>query len=1427
MNLKSRSIFKNFSAVFLLLLIVTAVFIPFESARAGAGAWLAEFIADAMLDKVGFFTPIYFIVYQILNMCLMVVTILVYFGSWLIDVFLDEAIYTSVLDMTNPTSAVSIGWTTVRDACNTFFILFLLLIAFSTILRIQAYSAKSLLPKLIISLFLINFSATIAMMVIDFGQVFMFEIKTWMGAGFVNAGSPLTSIVDYYNNEYNFIPPSKSYLLSDVVGVAFAVAYSTVLGLLYIMLALFLMVRIIVFVILIIVSPFAFFSIILPGMRTYTSQWWQSLVSNAIFGPVFLFFIFLAGKMAQSMQTFPTPAATSEISSLSYIIANLIPHIVAMGMLMAAIPVTQKLGAAGASKIIGGTAGLGKVGIGAIAGAKLAGGGLKKAGGGTVGRAHSGLKGGVLGKGVAKNYNKMADKIGGGIKSLPIAGRILIKHEAGEAEKKKEAIAKHEKILESRTDKDKKKYVDSFKLDKNAQAEAKQAMFNVLAKDNGAGLTNKNLQKMGYEKEVAGKNIFDEEKFNEDYGQVVAHGHDTSKIETYRPDLINDKKDRLEKIDKIAANGDEKNIKLATLADPEMDARLRKAVGKTRYNNLINSKPQTEKDDLAEIKENQIIKGLAIAEANKDHEDALDVTSSEGRDELFKQQTDIAYLSGTEDKAKKMRKVKGVKIDKEEGQKGHFVLDYEKDTRGKDIIDKDVAGNVVNRMTTDELIDQNPQFLKDTSHMIKDPQQFSRINKNKNITTEQSEAIKESISGRMDEISKASDEYKRLEKAAGTMGCSITKPDKKKPDDKDKDDHDFDPSYGFASSKPQSKQSTSGNKSDSDQKTVEKLNELAREEGFEGIDVSEKSSGINVGSAGFLKTSGSGDGGKKAGKVLVSPKVLRNTKELFETDKEFAKEGVKGLIKHEKVHIGKGPASEVLKREEAELGEYSKKEGVFPEDIKRKKVELHKKYHEGGESGAGGEMQTEVERVNEAFKNPKQFIKDQARIHVTADVVHEGMDKMGEIEYGPENSGLHRTHSAFINDKVAGDITERMEGMRQDLVAKHNMKKGAGNKEPSDSGDDDTTVEGGDEFMTGGGEGGAEAGTKNETNGKETESGKIRKAYLKTNIAVGEADKIALGVIGKVDKKVGLANKVVLPAVDEAIEVNKRKLADPNLTNKQIREEELAKLKGIVKPVVSENADEGVKVAGDKAGAALDKIGERGGKIGVAAKVASKVVGNEQVQGMMSNKIKNKLDDKEEKPEAKKTTIETAKQSKSKQQAIAEERKSETVVKTEKVATKKDAGSVPVVKTEITSKSNVGGEISSQIKEALDGIGEKMRQEITNNVSVDSPQIDLKEIIDTDKIAETIKKGIDIKDVEKTLKDVKKSFDKFKGNNNESSSTTVFGAGISTVEGELNRVLTVKDHKERDIKLATITQVMNEIKSGMKKQDRSSAKENE
>ncbi|HBH46986.1 MAG TPA: hypothetical protein DDX47_06550, partial [Candidatus Jacksonbacteria bacterium] len=71
------------------------------------------------------------------------------------------------------TEAVDKTWQIVRDLSNLFFIIVLMAIAFSTMLKLEAYKWQRLLPKLLMVAILINFSKTIAFMILDIGQVLM------------------------------------------------------------------------------------------------------------------------------------------------------------------------------------------------------------------------------------------------------------------------------------------------------------------------------------------------------------------------------------------------------------------------------------------------------------------------------------------------------------------------------------------------------------------------------------------------------------------------------------------------------------------------------------------------------------------------------------------------------------------------------------------------------------------------------------------------------------------------------------------------------------------------------------------------------------------------------------------------------------------------------------------------------------------------------------------------------------------------------------------------------------------------------------------------------------------------------------------------------------------------------------------------------
>jgi hypothetical protein len=350
--------FRNsLKAKLFVFLIIFATITPIHFANAG---WLSEYLEKEAQDLV--FAVVAVISYIVFQFAFYFVK----FGAWLVDVMLTPEIYSSVLNIKDPNSPIMVGWATIRDFGNMFFILLLLLIAFSTILRIQKYNAKNLLPKFIVALFLINFSAVIAGLVIDFGQIFMYEIRSWLGTfgGDGGASAGLTSIVDEFNSDV--IKNGYSLDTQGGIKLAFYAIFTLILGCVYIMLAGFLLIRLVALAILIVLSPLAFLGIVMPGLTSVSGEWWKKLFEYSLFGAIFIFFVYLASNMANSLTGMHVADISNGTisSNLSQIVLNIVPYTVSLGMLLAVIPVTRRLGIAGADKLIGGTMGIGKIAMG-------------------------------------------------------------------------------------------------------------------------------------------------------------------------------------------------------------------------------------------------------------------------------------------------------------------------------------------------------------------------------------------------------------------------------------------------------------------------------------------------------------------------------------------------------------------------------------------------------------------------------------------------------------------------------------------------------------------------------------------------------------------------------------------------------------------------------------------------------------------------------------------------------------------------------------------------------------------------------------------------------------------------------------------------------------------------------------------------------
>lgn len=265
------------------------------------------------------------------------------------------------------TDIVRIGWKITRDLANMFFVLILMAIAFASILRLETYGMKALLPKLIIAALLINFSLVLSGVVVDFAQVITDFFLSQAGGD------------EFQANMMNATQAVKALAIRDDVslgtgitamGNIFIGALLTVIFLLIIFFvfaayALFLVIRIVALWFLLILSPIVWMLWILPATRDFFGKWWANFIKWSFFAPASAFFLFLAIFSYRSLLTESIGNAlrADDYSKLLPSFTepnNLLQFLLVIGILFGGLIVAQQMGAYGAQGAIGIARGAGK-----------------------------------------------------------------------------------------------------------------------------------------------------------------------------------------------------------------------------------------------------------------------------------------------------------------------------------------------------------------------------------------------------------------------------------------------------------------------------------------------------------------------------------------------------------------------------------------------------------------------------------------------------------------------------------------------------------------------------------------------------------------------------------------------------------------------------------------------------------------------------------------------------------------------------------------------------------------------------------------------------------------------------------------------------------------------------------------------------------
>lgn len=191
--------------------------------------------------------------------------------------------------------AVEKGWAIVRDVCNMFFIVVLLIIAFGTILRLENYRYNRLLARLIIMAVLVNFSKFIAGFLIDFSQVVMLTfVNAWrdIAAGNFTSALGLQDIVSL-SRDQNLDVGSSSNVGAVLTALLLGLALVTIATIVMAIIAIVLVLRILALWFLIVLSPLAFLLKTYPSTEKYAARWWQEFGKYAVTGPVVAFLLWL------------------------------------------------------------------------------------------------------------------------------------------------------------------------------------------------------------------------------------------------------------------------------------------------------------------------------------------------------------------------------------------------------------------------------------------------------------------------------------------------------------------------------------------------------------------------------------------------------------------------------------------------------------------------------------------------------------------------------------------------------------------------------------------------------------------------------------------------------------------------------------------------------------------------------------------------------------------------------------------------------------------------------------------------------------------------------------------------------------------------------------------------------------------------------
>lgn len=300
--------------------------------------------------------------------------------------FLDAVFHFSIQDESYRTPFVTEGWKLIRDFCNMFFIFILLYIAFGTILKIHSVKTQEMIINVIIIGLLINFSLFACQVIIDASNILARVFYdsdtiriTGKGANGVanatpglkigpNGEIPISAAIVNKVNPQNLIINGKDavrindklvgsgdinsteeagglstgswiviILLASIVNIVGIISFLSA-GLIFVS-------RVIGLWFSMILAPLAFFSYIVPQLRSAKmigwEKWWPDTLKLAFLAPIFTFFMYIIIMFLD--KGLSLVSSNKSTDGLTFVISIIIPFVFIMFLLMKAKDIAKDM----------------------------------------------------------------------------------------------------------------------------------------------------------------------------------------------------------------------------------------------------------------------------------------------------------------------------------------------------------------------------------------------------------------------------------------------------------------------------------------------------------------------------------------------------------------------------------------------------------------------------------------------------------------------------------------------------------------------------------------------------------------------------------------------------------------------------------------------------------------------------------------------------------------------------------------------------------------------------------------------------------------------------------------------------------------------------------------------------------------------------